>query len=115
MAQSFACQTLSQNPFLGSKDKLANAALIKGNNIPAVSRTPTPAIILSVISALFSIARYLEDDLQQIFRTLLDSRPPALLLAPAPQFYEGPCEKSLKAWFPDVYWGKTHLECYNFF
>ena len=19
------------------------------------------------------------------------------------------------AWFPDVYWGKTYLECYNFF
>ena len=30
-------------------------------------------------------------------------------------YYKNPCEKPLKAWFPDVYQGKTHIKCYNFF
>ena len=62
MAQSFAHRTPSQNPPLGGKNKLNGTALTKGNDMPAVSRAPTPAATLPVVSALSSIVQYLEDD-----------------------------------------------------
>ena len=115
MARSSACRTLSQNPSLSGKDKLAGAAPTKSNNISGVSYALTPAIALSVFFILSSMAQYLEDDLQRIFKTVLDSRTPAFPLALAPQQYKNPCERSLKAQFPEIYWSKIHLECYNFF
>ena len=38
----------------------------------------------------------------------------APIVAIAPH-YERPLKQFLKALFPDVYWDKTHMECYNFF
>ena len=125
MARSFACRSPCQNPHDG-KDELAGGIFTEGSDrrtpAPAASRGPTPAIALVVAplaasgSADSSMVRYLEDDLQQILRTVLDSRPLAPIPAPAsPPHYEGPCERFLKARFPDIYWGKTHLECDNFF
>ena len=62
------------------------------------------------------MTRYLEDDVQQIFRIVLDFRLhtflPTLALA---LHYKGLYEKLLKAQFLDIYCGKTYLECYNFF
>ena len=49
---------------------------------------------------------------------VLDSRPPApvpALVVTAAPHYEGSRKWPLKAWFLDIYWSKTHLECYNFF
>ena len=82
-----------------------------------MSRALIPTIAPPVVSALSSVAQYLEDDLQRIFKTILDFRRPAPLLALslALQQYKDPCKKPLKARFPDIYWDKTHLECYNFF
>ena len=51
------------------------------------------------------IAKYTEEDLQNIFRTVLKTR-----AHPS----DGPHEKPLKARSPDVYCGKSHIECYNF-
>ena len=83
MAWSSACQTFSQNLFLGGKNKLAGAAFIKSNNISAVSDAPipAPAIALSISSAPSSVVKYLEDDFQKILRTVLDFRP--LVILPA--------------------------------
>ena len=51
------------------------------------------------------IAKYTEEDLQRIFQTVLKAwAPPS----------NGPREKPLKAKLPDVYCGKSHIECYNF-
>ena len=65
MAQSFACHTSSQNLFFGAKNKLAGTALTKGNNIPIMSRAPTPTtlVVLQVVFALSSVVQYLKDDL----------------------------------------------------
>ena len=117
MAQSSARRIPSQIFFLGGKDKLTGAALTKDNNTPVVLYAPTLAAAPSVVFALSSIDQYLEDDLQRILRTVLDFRPLASLLTPAPasQQYKGSCERLLKARFPNVDWGKTYLECYNFF
>ena len=132
MAWSFACCNPCQNPH-NSKDKLADGTFTKGNN----RRTPTPAAIHAstatvapVIAPLIvsssinsSVVRYLENNLQQIVRTIFEARvlllsalaPVSTSVVAAASYYEGPYERLLKAWFPDIYWGKTHLECYNFF
>ena len=127
MAQSSACQSSCQNPH-NSKDKLASGIPTKGRNrrtpAPAATRASTPAaapvVTLLAISGSANsfVVRYLKNDLQRIFRTVLNFRPsasvPASVVATA-LHYESLRERSLKAWFPDIYQDKTHLECYNFF
>ena len=124
---SSACRSLCQNPYDG-KDELAGGTPTDCSN----RRTPAPvatcaftsaaAIVLAPLIASGSAdsfaVRYSEDDLQLIVKTVLDFRPSALVPAPvvvsAPH-YKGSRERPLKAWFPDIFRGKTHLECYNFF
>ena len=125
MARSSARCSPRQNPHDG-KDELASGTPTKGSDCrtpaPAALRACTPAVALVVAplaafgSADSSVVRYSEDDLQQILKTVLDFRSLAPVFAPAAvPHYEGPREKPLKARFPDIYCGKTHLECYNFF
>ena len=112
---------------------LAGGIPTKGNNrrspVPAIECAPTPAIasvaapLVAFGSADSFVVRYLEDDLQKIVRTIFEAKSllplasafvSAPIVATAP-YYEGSCEWLLKARFPDVYCGKTHIECYNFF
>ena len=51
------------------------------------------------------IAKYIEEDLQKILRTVLKAQAPSS---------DGSCEKLLKARSLDVYCSKSHMECYNF-
>ena len=69
---------------------------------PESSHDKTP-VNPSAIELL--VAKYTEEDLQRIFRTILEARAPSS---------DGVCEKPLKAKSPDVYRGKSHMECYNF-
>ena len=57
------------------------------------------------------VPKYSEDDLQRILKTVLEARVPAP--APAPAVSEVPRDK-LKARSPDVYRGKSHMDCNNF-
>ena len=128
MAWSFACHSLYQKPLFDGKNKLAGKTPIKGNNcctpVPATTFAYVPAIALVIAplaasgSANSSLVRYSEDVFLRILRTVLDFRPsvsiPAPIIASAPH-YEGSRELPLGAWFLDIYWSKTHLECYNFF
>ena len=50
------------------------------------------------------VPKYTEEDLQKILRTVLEARAPS----------DGAREKPLKARLPDVYCGKSYMECYNF-
>ena len=121
MAQSSARCSPRQNPHDG-KDELARGTPTNGSNrciqVSAATRDATAAAV-SVIALLAtsgfadsSVVRYLEDELQRIFRTVLDSRHPASFLvsviAPAPHS-EGTRQRPSKAWFPDIYQDKTHL------
>ena len=69
--------------------------------------------------AAISISKYSEDNLQQIFKNVLEAQAlvpvPALASTPVPALivYKVPREK-LKTRFPDVYCGKSHMDCYNF-
>ena len=84
-----------------------------------------------------SVPKYSEDDLQRIFKAVLEARAlvpapappsvpasaptsvpapapaPAPVLTPAPVVAETHREK-LKARSPDLYCGKSHMDCYNF-
>ena len=51
------------------------------------------------------VAKYTKKNLQKIFRIVFKAR-----ALPS----DGPHEKPLKARLPDVYYGKSYVECYNF-
>ena len=51
------------------------------------------------------VAKYTEEDLQKIFRTILKAQ-----ASPS----DRPYEKALKISSPDVYCDKSHIEYYNF-
>ena len=67
-------------------------------------------------AAATSVPKYSEDDLQWIFKAVLEARAPAPALVPAlaPVVFEVPWKK-LKARFQDVYYGKFHMNYYNFY
>ena len=62
-----------------------------------------------------SVPKYSKDNLQRIFKAVLEAwvSAPAPALASAPVVSEMPREK-LKARFLDVYCEKSHMDCYNF-
>ena len=60
-----------------------------------------------------SVPKYFEDDLQRIFKAVLEAQAPAPAPAPAPVVSEVPREK-LKARSSDIYRGKSHMDSYNF-
>ena len=116
-----ACQSFCRNLPSISKDKLAGAPQEPAftNN----TKTPTYISTMSHIStptlAFFptpanSTARYSEENFQQIFKTVLgaEASAPALRLLVLPH---GPCERSLKVRFLNLYCGKTYIKCYNFY
>ena len=60
-----------------------------------------------------SVPKYSENDLQKIFKAVLEARAPTLAPVPVLVVSEVPREK-LKARFSDVYRGKSYMDCYNF-
>ena len=52
-----------------------------------------------------SIAKYTKENLQKIFKTVLEAQ-----VSP----FDGPREKLMKARSPNVYYNKSYMECYNF-
>ena len=51
------------------------------------------------------VAKYIEEDLQKILKTIFKARAPPS---------DGPRKKPLKVRSPDIYCGKSHMEYYNF-
>ena len=99
-----------------SKNKLAGVVLTKGSGTPTPTHVVSYAPIFAPAAALTPLfasaaaalaARYLAKDFQEILITILKARAPALQL-------ENFCERPLKAWAPDLYRSKTHMEYYNF-
>ena len=62
-----------------------------------------------------NISKYSKDDLQQIFKTVLEAQTPAPTPTPALTASEEPQDKLLKARSLDVYCEKSHIDCYNFY
>ena len=84
----------------------------KLSNQPARPSGTKPPVIDAPIAAI-NVSKYSKDDLQKIFKAILEARAPVFDPAPASVVSEVPQEK-LKARFPDVYCGKSHMDCSNF-
>ena len=63
-------------------------------------------------TAATDIPRYFKDNLQQIFKTVLETQTPAP--APALTISKEPLDKLLKTHFQDIYCGKFQIDCDNF-
>ena len=60
-----------------------------------------------------NVLKYSEDDLQRILKAVLEAQAPISAPVPAPVASKMSREK-LKAYCPDVSYGKSHIDCYNF-
>ena len=89
---------------LESSDKLSAQPVGPSVTKPPVADTPVAAT---------NVPKYSEDDLQRIFKAVLETQTPASASVPAPVVFEIFREK-LKACSSDVYYGKSHMDCYNF-
>ena len=97
------------SPPLESVDKLSNQP-VGPTGIKPLANFPLAAI---------GVPKYSEDDLQRIFKAVLDAQAPIPIPAPAPapilaSIVSKVPWKKLKACSPDVYRGKFHMDCYNF-
>ena len=66
-----------------------------------------------------SISKYFEDDLQRIFKTVLEAQAPIPVPAPAFALLSASVvsevlREKLKACSLDIYRGKSYMDCYNF-
>lgn len=68
--------------------------------------SPVPSI---TPPATLSIAKYLEDNLQHILKTVQKTRTLAFMALP-----KGLRKRPLKAKFSNIYQGKTYIKYYNF-
>ena len=101
----------NSSPPLESGDKMFDQPARPSGTKPSVTNAP----------AAINIPKYSEDNLQQIFKSVLEARALAFastpVLAPASTLAlivaEAPREK-LKARSSDVYRRKFHIDCYNF-
>ena len=126
MARPLACLSPCQNPLPIGKDELAGAAPglapTEGSDTstpaPALSHVPTlappvaPVVVSSPTPALAVTALSLDNELfKQFIKTYLKAQVPAQI---APEIDPKPCKQSLKARFPDLYYGYLYIDCYQF-
>ena len=83
-------------------DKLSNQPVWSLGTKPLVVNTPIATI---------SVLKYSKDDLQRIIKAVLKAWAPTL--ASTPIIAKVPWKK-LKVCSPDVYYEKSHIDCYNF-
>ena len=76
---------------------------------PAISRAPTS----TPISALGLPERYTDKDLQGAIKLILKSFVKGQEHGQL-QANSAPCKQPFKAWFPDLYYRNSHLDCYCF-
>lgn len=84
------------SPGYNGKDELASdAEVLPPAATPAPDAVPAPAP---------TIAKYWEENQQQILKVCMEAKGSS----------DGPCERTLKARFRDLYFGKSRMEYYHF-
>ena len=68
--------------------------------------------LVFALAAANSIAKYFRKDFQQILKTVLEAKAP-LPIIQILVFSNRPCERPFNACFLNLYYGTTHIECYN--
>ena len=108
MAGARTCRSPRRNLLPGGEDKPARSlpgAPTKGSNIltlsPPVSWAQTPAQ-LPVPSSTKKLC-------QQLLKTYV-----ATVKLLKQNHGSGPRKQPLKVWFPDLYYGNSHIDCYRF-
>ena len=109
MAGPRTCRSLCQNPSPTGKDELAGVALTEGSGTPIL----TPVMFYALTSALATdpaVAPSLDNKLfKQFIKAYLEAQMPSQI-----EIDPEPCKQSLKARFPDLYYGNLHMDCYQF-
>ena len=111
MARPRACRSPCQNPPPTGKDEPAGATPTEGSDtptpIPALSQVLTPAPVVTP-----AVAPNPDNKLFKHFmKTYLEARTPTQIAA---KIDAEPCERPLKPWGPDLYYGDLHINCYRF-
>ena len=91
---------------------LAKSVSLSDSSLPPKSESseqPNRPWGLKSLAAATSIPKYSKYDLQWILKVVLEAQAPA----PAPVISKVP-RKKLKSRSPDVYYGKSHMDYYNF-
>ena len=101
-APSIAHLDSSPPPKLG--DKLSDQPAGPSGTKPPITNAP----------AAINVSKYSENDLQRIFKAIPEAQAPVLALGLALIVTET-LWKKLKACSLDVYRGKSHMNCYNFY
>ena len=109
MAGPRACCSPRRNLSLTSKDELAGAAPTEGSgtpiSTPVVFRAPTLALATAP-----AVAPSLDNELfKQFMKAYLETQVPGRI-----EVDPEPCKQPLKAWFPDLFYGNLHIDCYRF-
>ena len=109
MARPRACRSPCQIPPPAGEDELAGVALTEGSGTPTptlvVSRAPTPAPATAPTAA-----PSLDNKLfKQFMKVYLEAQVPGQT-----EVDSEPCKQCIKAQFSDLYYGKLHIDCYQF-
>ena len=109
MTRPYACLSPRWNLSSAGKDELTGAALIKDNGTPiptpVESRTPT----LTPTTTAAAAASLDNKLFKQFMKTYLEVQVPVRT-----EVDPESCKQSLKAWFPNLYYGNLHIDCYQF-
>ena len=99
--------TIQENATLSEADLLSS--LSRGSQAP--TNTPKPTSGPTVITSPTFTEEVIKLFIQMYMDTIKDQAQ-ALVQAPAPPVSVEPKEQPLKAQFPNLYFGKLHLDCY---
>lgn len=97
-----------KNPFIALLDfslPLSELGDKLFNQFAGPVRAKLPIAVISATAP--TIFKYIKKDLQRILKTVLEAQ--------APTASKEPWDKSLKARSLDIYCGKFHIKCYNFY
>ena len=109
MVKPLAHYSPHRNPPPAGKDELAGTVATEGSGTPTptlvVSRAPTPAPATASAAALS-----LDTELfKQFMKAYLEAQVPSQTKVDSE-----PCKQPLKTRFPDLYYGHSHMDCYQF-
>ena len=109
MAEPHARRSSCRNHLFAGKDELAGAAPTEGSGIPiptpVMSRAPTPAPATALTTAPSSDNKLFK----QFIKAYLEGQVPGQI-----EIDSEPHKQLLKARFPDLYYGNSHMDCYWF-
>ena len=111
MAGLSACRSSCRNPCPADEDEFAGVAPTESSSIPTLhpvvlcALTPAPA-------TAFAVAPSSDNKLfKQFIKAYLEAQVPTQI---APEIEPKSCKQSLKARFPDFYYGNLHMNFYRF-